>query len=1071
MSRTTVFVAVGLLAALPATAAGQASIDTTAFGALTWRNIGPQRGGRSVAAAGSTARPQEYWMGTTGGGVFKTTDGGDTWVPMSDRYFGGTIGAIAVAETNPDIVYVGGGEYPIRGNTSHGDGVYKTTDGGRTWRYLGLVETRHIAKIKLHPRNPDIVYVAALGPVFGQSPHRGVYKSVDGGRTWNKILSRPGNDSTGAVELVMDPSDPNTLYAGLWEAYRKPWLLNSGGPGSGIFKTTDGGKTWKEITRNPGLPKGLIGNIGITVSPANPKRVWALVEAEEGGVYRSDDGGETWERTNDERKLRQRAWYYTRIFADPKDENGVYVLNVQFFKSTDGGKTFPRPIDTHHGDYHDLWIAPNDPMRMVVADDGGAEVTTNGGRSWTDIDFPTAQFYHVTTTNHFPYRVCGAQQDNSTICMSSRQDRATQYADFYDVGGGESGYIAVRPDNPDIVYAGSYGGYLTRKDVRSGFERDINPWPLNPMGHSAIDAKYRMQWTFPIVISPHDANTMYVGSSVVFKSTNEGQSFTPISPDLTRGDPRTLGPSGGPLTKDQTSVEYYGTVFTIAESPVEKGVIWAGSDDGLVHVTRNGGQTWEKVTPPGLPEWARVSIIDASPHAGGTAYLAANRFQLNDFAPYLYKTSDYGKTWTKITSGITASEFTRVIREDPVRKGLLFAGTERGVWTSVDDGAHWQPLQRNLPPVPIHDLVVKDADVVVGTHGRGFWILDDISSLRQLTTEVMAKDVHLFQPLDAYRTHGSATIQYWLKRGGQKVTLEFVDARGQVVRRFSSDPDSTESEAARVERARLDSLAALGVMPASAQAGGEGAAGGRGGRRFSFGGASRANNRAGTNTFSWNMRYPEPVSFRGLIMWAAGIFGPQAPSGTYTVRLTVGDKTETRTFKLLIDPRSGATQADLDEQFNFLIQIRDKTSEANNAVRTIRNVKGQLAARLKEPAAGRSPALKRLADALTEPLSAVEAEIYQVKNRSGQDPLNYPIKLNNQIAALSGVVASAEAKPTAQSYEVYKILAAQLDAELAKMKGLLAAPLAAVNAELTRLGLQAVTPSTVELPGEDPTAN
>jgi photosystem II stability/assembly factor-like uncharacterized protein len=1038
------------------------SIDTTAFGALTWRNIGPQRGGRSVAVAGVASRPQEYYMGTTGGGVFKSTDGGDDWFPVSDRYFGGTIGAIAVSESNPDVVYVGGGEYPIRGNVSHGDGVYKTTDGGKTWAYMGLVETRHISKIRIHPKNPDIVYVGALGPVFGQSPHRGVYKTTDGGRTWTKILSRPGNDSTGVVELVMDPSDPNTLYAGLWEAYRRPWLMVSGGAGSGIFKTTDGGKTWKEITRNPGLPKGVIGNIGLSVSGANPKRVYAVVEADSGGVFRSDDGGDTWIQVNDERKLRQRAWYYSRIFADPKDENTVYVLNVQFWKSTDGGRTFPRPINSHHGDNHDLWIAPNDPQRMVLGDDGGAEVSLNGGRSWTDVDYPTAQFYHVTTTNHFPYRVCGAQQDNSTVCMPSVPENGTHFANFWDVGGGESGYIAVRPDNPDIVFAGSYGGFLTRRDLRSGIDRDVNPWPLNPMGHSAIDAKYRMQWTFPIVISPHDPNTVYIGSSVVFKSTDEGGSWTAISPDLTRHDPATLGPSGGPITRDQTSVEYFGTVFTIAESPVEKGVIWAGSDDGLVHVTRNNGQSWDNVTPTGLPKWARISIIDASPHAKGTAYLAANMFQLNDFAPYLFKTSDYGKSWTRITTGITPSEFTRVIREDPVRQGLLFAGTERGVWVSFDDGASWQRLQRNLPPVPIHDLVVKNGDVVVASHGRGFWILDDISSLRQLRADVIAKDVHLFQPRDAYRSFGGATVQYWLKRGGQRVTLEFLDAKGQTIKKFSSDQDSIAAAdslaAGRADQARLDSLLALGVQPGAARAG-EPAQRPEG---YRYVPPPRVPNKAGANAFTWNLRYPDATGFKGMIFWAGGIAGPVAPPGTYTVRLTAGDKTETQTLKLLKDPRGDATQADLEEQFAFAIQIRDKTTEANNAVRTIRNVKTQLKQRMAQ-AGSRGAPIERAVNALTDSLSAVEAEIYQVKNRSGQDPLNYPIKLNNQLGALAGVVASGEAKPTAQSREVFAILSAALDKELARMRSLLDVRLAAVNTELGRLGLDPVKPSTDEL--------
>jgi photosystem II stability/assembly factor-like uncharacterized protein len=1071
MARIVLYFILALVAGSATFVEGQTRIDTTAFGALSWRNIGPQRGGRSVAVAGSTSRPQEYYMGTTGGGVFKSTDGGDTWQPITDRFFGGTIGAIAVSETNPDIVYVGGGEYPIRGNTSHGDGVYKSTDGGKTWAYLGLVETRHIAKIRLHPKNPDIVYVAALGPVFSTaSPHRGIYKSVDGGRTWKNILRRPGNDSTGAVELVMDPSNPDVLYAGLWEAYRKPWLMNSGGPGSGIFKTTDGGTTWKEITRNPGLPKGLIGNIGITVSPANPKRVWASVEADSGGVFRSDDAGDTWALVNDERKLRQRAWYYSRLFADPKDENAVYVLNVEFWKSTDGGKTFPRPIDTHHGDYHDLWIAPNDPLRMVVGDDGGAEVTFNGGRSWTDYDYPTAQFYHVTTTNHFPYRVCGAQQDNSTMCMSSQPDAGSHYATFYDAGGGESGYVAARPDNPDIIFAGSYGGHLTRKDTKSGFERNVNPWPLNPMGHSAVDSKYRMQWTFPIVFSPHDPNTLYVGSSVVFKTTNEGESFTAISPDLTRNDPKTLGPSGGPLTRDQTSVEYYGTVFTISESPVEKGVIWTGSDDGVIAVTRNGGQSWERVTPPGLPEWARVSIIEASAHGKGTAYFAANRFQLNDFTPYLYKTADYGKTWTKITTGITAGEFARVIREDPVRQGLLFAGTERGVWVSFDDGGNWQSLRRNLPPVPIHDLQVKEGDVVLGTHGRGFWIMDDISSLRQVRAEIVAKDAHLFQPKDAHRTLGGVSIQYWLRRAGQKVTLDFLDAKGQVIRTYSSDPDplwvADSLRLMAAEQVRLDSLAALGVLsesvrrPATVQ---------RPTPFSNFEGGYRyipqpsVPNRAGANSFRWNMRYPDAVGFGGMIMWAAGLQGPIAPPGTYSVRLTAGDKAETQTFKLLKDPRSLGSQADLDEQFAFAMRIRDKTSEANNAVRTIRNLKAQIKERTGQVPSGRGAALERLVTPLVAQLSAVEAEVYQVRNRSGQDPLNYPIKLNNQIAALLGVVMSSETKPTAQSYEVFTVLSGELDAQLAKLKGLLDKDLALVNAELGRLGLSAIAPSQVEV--------
>jgi photosystem II stability/assembly factor-like uncharacterized protein len=1046
------------LLALPALPAAAQQVDTSAFTSLSWRNLGPQRGGRSVAVAGSPSRPQEYYMGTTGGGVFKTTDGGASWFPVSDRYFGGTIGAIAVSESRPDVVYVGGGEYPIRGNTSHGDGVYKTTDGGRTWRYTGLVETRHISKIKVHPRNPDIVYVAALGPVFGPSPDRGVFKSVDGGGTWKKVLFK--GDTAGAVELVMDPNDPNTLYAGMWHAYRRPWIMVSGGSGSGLFKSTDAGETWTEITRNPGLPQGLIGNVGITVSPANSKRLYAMVEADDGGVFRSDDAGATWVKVNDERKLRQRAWYYTRLFADPKDENAVYVLNVQFWKSTDGGRTFPRPIRTHHGDYHDLWIAPNDPQRMVVGDDGGAEVTFNGGQSWTDIDYPTAQFYQVTTTNHFPYHVCGAQQDNSTACMPSQGPDGSKVADHYDAGGCESGYIASKPDDPDVMFAGCYGGYLSRKDTRTGFERAVSVWPLNPMGHPAANLRYRVQWTFPIVFSPHDPAVLYTGANVVFRSTDEGGSWTAISPDLTRADPRTLGNSGGPITRDQTSVEYYATVFTIAESPREKGVIWAGSDDGLVHLTRDGGQTWTNVTPPGLPEWMRISLIEASPHRAGTAYLAGNRFQLNDFSPYLYRTTDYGRTWTRIDRGITPTEFTRAIREDPDRPGLLFAGTERGVWVSLDDGGAWHRLQLNLPPVPVHGLVVKDGDVVVGTHGRGFWILDDISPLRQLQDEVLAKEAHLFQPRDAYRTFGGATIHYWLKRGGQRVTLEVVDAKGQVVRSFTSDPDSAwVADSVRAARARVDSLAALGVLPPAV--GADAGSGSEAGWRPAP--APRLPNRAGANSFRWNLRYPDATAFRGMILWSAGVAGPVAPPGTYTLRLTAGGRTESRPLRLLIDPRSGATQAQLDEQFAFLLRIRDRTSDANGAVLTIRNVKAQLAERVRAAPAARAVTLRRLADGLAAQLSAVEGEIYQVRNQSGQDPLNFPIRLNNQIAALAGVVSSTEAPPTKQSYEVFELLSAELDVQLGRLRTLLDTGLGGVNAELARLGLARIEPGTGEV--------
>ncbi len=1067
--------------------------DSTVFAGIRWREIGPYRGGRSVAVAGSSKRPYEYYFGTTGGGVFKSTDGGITWAPVTDKYFGGTIGAIGISESNPDIVYVGTGEFPIRGNVSHGDGVFKSTDAGKTWAFVGLGDSRQISRVRVHPTNPDIVYVGVEGHVFGPNAERGVYKTTDGGKTWRNVLHR--NDSTGVTDLAMDPSNPDVLYAAFWQASRTPWQLVSGGAGSGIFKSTDGGEHWTEITRKPGLPGGIIGNIGITVSAANPKRVWALIEADSGGVFRSDDGGATWKKTNSERNLRQRAWYYTRIFADPKDSSTVYALNTGFYKSTDAGKTF-RSIQVPHGDNHDLWIAPNDPQRMIESNDGGANVSFNGGRSWSEQDQATGQFYHVVTTNHFPYRVCGAQQDNSTLCGPSRNLGGIEISDWYDAGGGESGYIAVRPDSPDVMFAGSYGGLLTHKDARTGFERNVNPWPDNPMGHDAADAKYRFQWTFPIVISPHNPNRMYMGSSVIFQSDNEGQSWTAISPDLTRHDPRTLGGSGGPITKDQTSVEYYATVFTIAPSPVLPGVIWSGSDDGLVHVTRDGGKTWKNVTPPALPEWTRISMIDASHFSPGTAYLAGNRYQLDDMKPYLFKTTDYGATWTQITNGIPATEFTRVLREDPERAGLLYAGTERGVWVSFNDGSTWQTLRRNLPIVPVHDLAIKEGDLIAATHGRGFWILDDLSALRQITPAIAKSPAHLFKPRPVYRAAffggggngatgnhptganppAGGVVYYWLGSPRQTVTMDFLDSKGSVIRSFTSLQDSAvAADSVRgdsIRTARNDSIRQAGGKPDSTvrsetRSEESGAGDDRPQRRPP---PPRVPNKAGLNQFSWNFRYPDAASFENMIFWAAGVNGPAAIPGAYSVRMTVNGQTFTQPLMLKKDPRTTATQADLQDQFNFLIKIRDRTSDANNAVRTIRNVKAQLADRAKLMPADRSAAFKTVATALADRLSAIEADIYQVKNQSGQDPLNYPIRLNNKIAALAGVVGSTDAKPTAQSYAVYNDLSAQLEVQLSALRTALK-DLTAVNATLQGAGLKPIVPSTAETPAARPAAS
>jgi photosystem II stability/assembly factor-like uncharacterized protein len=1048
-----------------ATPAFSQTFDSSAFTGLRWREVGPYRGGRSVAVAGSAARANEYYMGTTGGGVFKTSDGGMSWQPATDRYFGGTIGALAVSESNPDIVWAGGGESDIRGNAAPGDGVWRSMDAGRTWSKIDYFDVRnHVNRIRIHPTNPSTVWVGVLGHAFGPNEQRGVFKTTDGGRTWRKVLYR--DDQTGISDLVLDANDPNLLYAAFWNAYRTPWSLNSGGPGGGIFKSTDGGETWKELTASPGLPKGLWGKVGIAVSPARSSRVWALIEAEEGGVYRSDDGGTSWTKLNEERKLRQRAWYYTRIYADPRDTNIVYAVNTGFYRSRDGGKTFPQQIQVPHGDNHDVWIAPNDPNRIINANDGGANVSLTGGRSWTAQTFATAQMYHVETTNHFPYHICGAQQDNSTLCAPSRRSGGIRLQDWEDAGGGESGYIAASPVNPDVVFAGSYGGLLTRKDMRTELSRDVNPWPDNPMGISSEDIKYKFQWTFPIVFSPHDPNTMYVGGSNLFVTHDEGQSYQIISPRLARNDPKTLGASGGPITKDQTGVETYGVVFTIAESPLVKGLIWTGSDDGLIQLTRDGGITWKNVTPKDIGDFTRISLVEAGHFSPGTAYIAANRYQQDDFSPILYRTTDYGATWTKIVSGISVTDFTRAIREDPSRKGLLYAGTERGVYVSFDDGAHWQSLRLNLPPVPVHDLAVKEGDLVAATHGRSFYVLDDLSPLRQMSASTLAKESHLYKPRDTHRIDwgggrggggdsGAGTganpasgvqVYYTMKQPGQDVTLDILDVNGKLIRSFDSKLDSTNV-----------AVGGRGGRGGGGGRGGEDVAPEEGGGRGRGGPPPRVANRAGLNSFVWNMRYPDAVTFDGMILWAGDTRGPIAPQGTYTVRMRVGGGTpQTQTFRLLNDPRSKATAADQLAQFDFLMKIRDRLTEANEAVISMRYVKSEVDDRVQHAPSVALAELSTTGTSLKANLTGVEAEVYQIKNQSSQDPLNYPIKLNNKIASLNGVVSSAPGRPTAQATKVFTELSGKLGNELVRMRKVYAEDLAKYNEILKKYGLQPI---------------
>lgn len=1026
------------------------AVDTSFFGGLKWNNIGPNRGGRSIAVGGSTARPLEYYFGATGGGVWKTVDGGTTWKPVSDGQLGrSSVGAVGVCEANPDVVYIGTGETQLRGNIQPGDGVYRTPDGGKTWTHIGLREARNIARVRVHPTDCNTAYAAAFGHYGDPNAERGIFKTTDGGATWRKVLFR--NAETGGVDLSINPHDPNEIYAALWEAWRKPWGMSSGGRGSGLFRSTDGGDHWTELTRNPGLPQEpVIGKIGVSISPADPKRVYAIVEANSGGVFRSDDSGATWEQVNDDRKLRQRAFYYTRIQADPKDRERVYVMNVQFWRSDDGGKTFPKAIEVPHGDNHDLWIAADNPQRMIEGNDGGANVSWNGGETWTEQDYPTAQMYRVTTTSHNPYFVCGGQQDNSTVCVPSKGwnhllargmgGRAKKGDYGFSVGGCESGYIAPHPVKPDIFYSGCYGGALDRYDHATGETRGVNVWPDNPMGHSAEDLRERSQWTFPILFDPQDPQTLYTTTQHVWRTRNEGQTWERISPDLTRHAPETIGPSGGPVTRDQTGVETYATVFALAPSRTEPDVIWAGSDDGLVHVTRDNGATWQNVTPAGVPGFLKITTVEDSPHRPGAAFMVGHRFLLGDAAPYVYRTTDYGRSWTPIVAGLPADEISRSIREDPVRPGLLYLGTESGVWVSFDAGDHWQRLQMNLPTAQVADLAVRDHDLVIATHGRSFWILPNIDVLRQLSPAVTRQRAHLFEPAPAVRTvDDGVTIDYYLRKPARRVTLEFLGPDGQVIRRFSGTPaDTANTKKDDEDEEDEEDEDEFGIRedphpPA----------------------------RVGMNRFVWDLRYPGYTDFPGMILWAGRTVAPTAVPGRYQVRLIVDGKMQTKPFEIRMDPRvTGVTVAELQKRFDLAMRVRDRVSEANQAVLLMRGIKQQIEQRLQKTD---DPQVVQRGRALVERLDEVEQEIYQVRSRSRQDPLNYPIKVNNKLAALLGHVEGAEAGPTDQAYAVFDYLSGTLAREISRMEQVLAQDLPPLNEQLARKRLKPVERRPLEV--------
>ena len=1004
---------------------GSIVLDETLLEGYRWRNLGPDRGGRSIAVSGVIGQPEVAYFGAVGGGLWKTTDGGENWGAVTDyQITSASVGAVAVSESTPDLVFIGTGETCIRGNILPGDGVYRSRDAGENWEHVGFAESHGISKIRIHPTNPDIVYVASFGKYSVPSEERGVFRSTDGGDSWERVLFR--NAQTGAIDLVIDRNNPDVIYAALWEAFRKEYTMSSGGTGSGMFKSTDGGETWAEMTRNPGMPQeGVVGRIGLAVSSANSDVVYSLFENDNGGLFRSNDAGATWELVNDERRIRQRAFYYTHVFADHQDENVVYMENTSIFRSEDGGATLEVINNGTHGDFHDLWINPYDSTHLVVGNDGGGAVSTNTGGSWTDQEFSTAQFYHGITTDHIPFHVCGSQQDNSTLCLPSawnagQFDSTEGSMDVaYRAGGGEPGYIAPDPKDLNIFYSGTNNGrYVDKYNRTLNSSREVAPYPWFYSGEPASEMVERWQWTFPIIFSPIDQNVLYVSSNRLWRTTDAGNSWDVLSPDLTRADPETLGHSGGPITGDMNGPEVYATIFSVGPGKVDIDVIWTGSDDGLVHVTRDGGSNWANVTPADMPVLGRVSQIDASIFDAGRAYISVRLPLLDDFRPYIWKTDDYGATWTKIVNGIRDDAYVNAVREDPGRSGLLYAATNHGVYISYDDGAWWQELNPNLPDLPISDLIVEHNELAIASHGRGFWVLDNMAPLRQATPTITDEALVLFEPAAAYRTANGATLSWWLKEEPGEVKLEIMDAAGVVIRSF--DPEGPNAV-----RDRWSGT----VLPSG----------------------------AGLNHVVWDLQTDPAPTFPGMILWGVRTMAPKVPPGTYTVRITADGRTQTTQLEVRANPWiTDVTVADMQEQYEFGREIQAKVNEANSAVIAIRRAKIQLEDRL-----GQSDdrALADAGEQLRMNVSDVEANIYQVRNRSNQDPLNFPIKVNNRLANLLSMLEQGDGAPNNGMREVFDIMVAELAGYTVRLQEVWETDLAAVNAELRRLGLDLIDPA------------
>jgi photosystem II stability/assembly factor-like uncharacterized protein len=1034
--------------------------EEKAFKGMKYRLVGPFRGGRSLTAAGIPGDPTTYYFGATGGGVWKSTDAAMTWSSVFDKEGTSAIGSIAVANSNHNVVYVGTGEACIRGNISHGDGVYKTLDGGKTWKNVGLRDSRAIGKVIINPTNPDIAFVAALGHPFGPNPERGIFRTIDGGKTWEKVLYK--DENTGGIDIAFDPHNPNILFAALWQARRTSWSMASGGPGSGIYRSNDGGTTWKHLEEH-GLPKGPYGKIGVAVA-ANSDRVYALIEAHnpDGGLYRSDDGGESWQLVNPSHSLWQRPWYYMHVIADPRDENVLYIMDVDAYKSTDGGHLFNK-VHVPHGDNHGLWIDPANTKRLIASNDGGVTVTLDGGKNWTPQDNqPTAQFYHVTTDTATPYRVYGPQQDSGTVAITSRSDDGSiSRTDWYDVGGGEAGYIAPYPPDPNVVYAADYQGNITRYDRHIGQVKSITEQPELSDAHGAANLEHRFQWTAPVMISLHDPETLYHAGEMLFKTTDGGVHWQAISPDLTRNDKSKQKVSGGDITLDDSGTEYYDTIFALAESPLKKGLLWVGTDDGLIQLTQDEGKTWTNVTPKDMPEWSRISQIDASAVDAGTAYVAVDRHQFDDLKPYIYKTGDYGKTWTKLGNGIPETAFVRVVREDPKKKGLLYAGTETGIFVSFNDGANWRPLKLNLPTTPVHDLAIKDNDLVVATHGRAFWILDDLSPLRQYSDEIVAKDAVLYKPSTAYRMQAGAggerhpskrtgqnppagaVIYYFLKDAPKKdaeAKIEILDASGKVVRKYSS----TEYEPMEEPLDPDDKKPEKQLKPD-----------------------------AGLNRFVWDLRYEEAHRVPGYYLWeyGTGARGPVAVPGHYQVRLTVAGQSQTADLDLKLDPRVKVSQADLEAQFNHLMETRDELSRVYDAVNQIQDVRGQLSGlkrRLPENAGAKT--IVAAADDLEKKLVAVRDGFLNLDISANEDSLAYPPQLDAKLAFLAMDAGSADSAPTEAEQRQLEKLKRQSGELLAKWEDLQRRDLAAFQKMAAEGSLSTVMVPPAGRAAEEPVA-